>query len=560
MKSETVRRRMTVLAALFLVLCFLASCYLSWRTSEHIYDADASSELILAQLLNEEGGILSENWYYSTELRVLNTQLVYAPLFSVFSSWRMVRFAGSVILQAILVLSFLFSARQAGVRLSVRLFTAGLLLLPVSVTHAQMLLMHCYYVPHAAIGFFLIGLLIAGTDLSRKLWQRLLYFIAFVLLGFLSGLGGVRQLMVTFLPLLLTGFVLLFTDRDAGDRIARFDRGDRFTARDARLLLNSQAVRSFLALLIGSFSAFVGYVVNSRILAAKYSFFSFEHMALADLSAEQMGLVLTKLFGVFGYRGGRSALVMSVTGVFALLGVGCCLAAIALAIRMLQKKTKPASYAESLVGGVFLAGVIVTFLLYVFTLREARVSYFLPIYVLAIGTLAIALESALSHPRRLVRIVIGCMTVAMLGNAALTVRYFVAYHCGETVQTQSAINYADYEGHIDDVRELRGAVDYLTENGYEIGYASFWNGNICTEMTEGKLRFVNLHIDAKRGFLYYHWLMRKNNVADALAAERPFLLVERGEYERILASDALIVDDTMPIVYEDENYLIYGVK
>ena len=161
MKRQAYKRWASLAAVFFLLLCFAAAAYLSWRTSEYVYDADASSELILAELLNEEGGILSENWYYSTELRVLNTQLVYAPLFSVFSSWRMVRFVGSVILQAILVLSFLFAARQTGIQLPVRLFFAGLLLLPVSVTHAQTLLMHSYYVPHVSIGFVLLGLLLA---------------------------------------------------------------------------------------------------------------------------------------------------------------------------------------------------------------------------------------------------------------------------------------------------------------------------------------------------------------------------------------------------------------
>ena len=40
-------------------------------------DADMASEQLLANLLEQEGGVMSTNWYYSTELRVLNTQLVW---------------------------------------------------------------------------------------------------------------------------------------------------------------------------------------------------------------------------------------------------------------------------------------------------------------------------------------------------------------------------------------------------------------------------------------------------------------------------------------------------
>gem|GEM_PF-5435070 len=39
-------------------------------------DADMASEQLLANLLAQKGGVMSTNWYYSTELRVLNTQLV----------------------------------------------------------------------------------------------------------------------------------------------------------------------------------------------------------------------------------------------------------------------------------------------------------------------------------------------------------------------------------------------------------------------------------------------------------------------------------------------------
>ena len=60
-------------------------------------DADMASEQLLANLLAQEGGVMSTNWYYSTELRVLNTQLVMAPLFRLFTSWHTVRVVGSVV-------------------------------------------------------------------------------------------------------------------------------------------------------------------------------------------------------------------------------------------------------------------------------------------------------------------------------------------------------------------------------------------------------------------------------------------------------------------------------
>ena len=47
----------------------------------HIYNiinSDMSSEMVLARQLAEQGKwLLSENWYYCTELRVVNTCLLY---------------------------------------------------------------------------------------------------------------------------------------------------------------------------------------------------------------------------------------------------------------------------------------------------------------------------------------------------------------------------------------------------------------------------------------------------------------------------------------------------
>ena len=60
----------------------------------HIYNiinSDMSSEMVLAKQLAEEGKwMLSDNWYYSTELRVVNTQLISAFIFRFTDNWQLV--------------------------------------------------------------------------------------------------------------------------------------------------------------------------------------------------------------------------------------------------------------------------------------------------------------------------------------------------------------------------------------------------------------------------------------------------------------------------------------
>ena len=78
MKKET-KKQLLIGAALVLELLFLL-LYLNGRI-DRLLDSDMSSEMILGQLLARNNGILSDQWYYSTELRVLNTQLIYALFF-----------------------------------------------------------------------------------------------------------------------------------------------------------------------------------------------------------------------------------------------------------------------------------------------------------------------------------------------------------------------------------------------------------------------------------------------------------------------------------------------
>ena len=92
--------------------CFLL--YSAWTVPRTLLDSDASSELILAEKLSREGGIVSSSWFYSTELRVIYNQLVYAPLFRLTSDWSVVRAVGSIIIQLLLLSAYGYLAYQAG--------------------------------------------------------------------------------------------------------------------------------------------------------------------------------------------------------------------------------------------------------------------------------------------------------------------------------------------------------------------------------------------------------------------------------------------------------------
>ena len=96
-----------LLAGVFLILCFFL-----YRYTVYTLDSDASSELVLAKhLADEGGGILSKNWYYSTEVNFLNDQLAFELMFFFTDNWRVARMGGTLILLAILLISFYYFCR-----------------------------------------------------------------------------------------------------------------------------------------------------------------------------------------------------------------------------------------------------------------------------------------------------------------------------------------------------------------------------------------------------------------------------------------------------------------
>ena len=87
------------LPILVFFLTALVSTYVAWYVTGNYVDSDSASELVLAKHLADTRQIMSQDWFYSTELRVFQHQWVYAPLMLLLNDWHLVRFLGALILQ-----------------------------------------------------------------------------------------------------------------------------------------------------------------------------------------------------------------------------------------------------------------------------------------------------------------------------------------------------------------------------------------------------------------------------------------------------------------------------
>ena len=518
------------IGVILFLLCFAFSCFLTVRSAGVLIDSDASSELVLAHLLSREGGILSQNWFYSTELRVLNTQLVYAPLFRLFSDWTTVRAVGACILLALLAGSYLFMLRQAGCfTVRQRYLSACFLLLPTSVTYARIVLLHCYYVPHLAIGFCLLGLLFAvlrtgrqGEAPSRR--KRGLSAFAYLALAFVSGLGGVRQAMVTFAPLLgAVAWLLLFS------------RG-----REAR----KKQLPSFFWALGGTAAFAAGYGVNSLVLSRWFVFKHYGASAFRLPSREQIWSLLLDLLQMLGFHslGAVSPAVRLLSR--AAVAAAALLAAAALwaLFRRKNGESQPARLLEVL----FPAAMAVSLPLLLFA-KEYYILYFIPPLTAAIPMLTA--ETAGAGRRWPVRAGCAALACVILASSASTASFLLTRR-GDSSYRYTGLIFEDM--YITD--ELSGAVNFLTKNGYSFGYATYWNANVITEMTDGAVELENLNPDRTTLHPYY-WLTKRAFQDPDYASGPVFLLLSARE--TALRRNAKPLLNTGRQVYSDEWYTIW---
>ena len=112
---------------------------------------------------------------------------------------------------------------------------------------------------------------------------------------------------------------------------------------------------------------------------------------------------------------------------------------------------------------------------------------------------------------------------------------------------------------VDETLEKRVMADKLVEEGYENGYATFWNGNVMTELSGGKIQMWvwsettwdqhGTDVDAM-----YQWLQLTSH-----DTERPtgkvFVLFSRKEFENNPWKQNLQPED---VIYESEEYVVMG--
>ena len=459
------------LAGVFLILVVMNICW-----GQHWIDSDMAAEMIFSKLLAEEGGLIAtSNWYYSTEFRVLYTQLVMGPLHRIFTDWHVIRTITNVVFYVLMLTSFYFVCKPLKIRKRNIWMCALALFVPVSeavMTHLQM---GNTYMSHVILCFVTFGLYLRLCDREQKA-RRGRYIVCatlFAVLCAILGISGVRYLLDLLVPMVLTAGI--FVMRSGGFTVFREEPNEENFVN----LLKTEQMRYLFVSLAGMICGGIGYLINAGYISKMYQFQTYDTTNFIVVHEgvfwDRVQNALGELLQMFGYienraflslRGLITILAFVMIGVLGFVWTKC----------MGYSKVQSTALVEPAEQNhrrftVLFAGVsfVLHLFVFVFTTSTMVDRYFIPIAIFFLLTLAIYMEwEGLLFDR---------VAVCLILTGSLALAGVKTYYSFVSNNKNA---------------ERYDMAEFLVDEGYTFGYASYWNSNIMTEVSNGELEMANL--------------------------------------------------------------------
>ena len=522
MKKEKILE-LCALGCLF--AAYIVLCVFMWERASYMLDSDCSSEMVLAKFLSNVGGIMSDRWYYSTEIRVINTQLVWALLFRIIDNWRVVRFIGSIVCYALMAFSYLYMCRQLKMKNTAAYLSAMVLLLPTSEMYREFVFVNMGYVVYFIQLFLLMGMLVKMTRVSKRI-EAIGTLVAMGVISVFVGMTGLRLFLVFYIPVVFAALVWC---------VWRFANESGTEKEKIMTVLKGIQGRFLGASIFVSAMAAIGIVYHSKVLSVKYTFYGFDYMQYSYFSWDPIETVINWSLEALGYcvnLGLFDALVYNAVAFLVLFAViifvGCLLKA-------------PKKYvAEIQILDIFFVSNLLLFIaFYTFSdMSWTHARYVLPIMIFALPILAMHLSNKCTWYKHIVSVV-------------LIVLVIVSSYQRYTLFWQ-----------LDKTRDQRDVAAFVTEQGYEEGYATFWNANILTELSNGEVdmrSWIGSDNGESMGKIksvndIYHWLQLAEHT-ETIPEDKFFIMLTHVE-KWMWPLGIYLPEENL--IYRNETYCVYG--
>lgn len=505
------------------ILLSIIFIYAAFTSGYHSMDSDMASELLLAKECYLHKTFLPRSWNYSTEIRMLNTQIFTAPLFIFTKNLNSIKAVSAFIITLLLPLSLWFLLNELKIKTSwIKALSLLLIFAPWSDFMWQYVQYGSYYIPHIALAFCYIALFISITynkqDISEKKYKIML--VLFLALSFISGLSGIRYILYFELPLIIT--ILGLKVSNLFKTNTTFDFKNFF-------INDKECHFSIVSLILGGF----GYVCNNLILARIYSFSDFNTTAFTHIGDVKFEDVHNAIMEILGYRNNVSVFTPSgVNNVLLYVGIVFFL----ISLFKFLKKTENTTHKTF----VLFTIVLFVFNSFIFINTEYIARYFILILAFVFPCISLFLDSecvSVIH-----KYFVGlCFSVVVISNSFIV---FEGSLCSKGNYDKEAV------------------AKFLNENKYDSGYATFWNANVFNFLTNDKLQVANLYRykdgDTKKitdHFKCDKWLTPNSYYKDNFGHnDKVILIVTSLEYEESINAN---VFKNGKLVFTDDYYKVF---
>ncbi len=517
--EKSLQLQLKLLAILVPIALFIY--FLSWLIpyGSYLTDSDTASELLIAKVLSQQGKLFTKDIYYSTALRVVNQQLIFAPLFKIFSSWYTVKVVGIALHLIVLCLSAVLVARSVSLSWKYCSLLCSCLMLPLSKMYLYMSMYGLWYSCYATTILLTVGCAIYSLKEQNRI-KVYIYYALICILALLNGFEGIRMLFLLYVPFFIC-VLFLFYNGSRQDKIM----GYRGKGGESDLLIGS------LLLII---SAGIGYVINAGILSKIYSYRTWASEEYTKFSIDKLLIMLNGFLSNIGLTTGRPLISEALfrNGVCFTLAGG-----MVLSIRYIVKNNS-LSFAQKVPSIFFTSALIFFALVTSFASMGVSGGYILPITPF----LFIVILQALQEVRK-----------SKLMKFLLAAFFIIFTACGT----------ASYNFYKTDLNaDRRQIVKAALEQDIHAGYASYWNADVMIELSDGKIDmyswtdtlFTKPGQDLDEVDDIYPWLQEVRH-----STERPqgkvFCAFESGEMGRPLPRR--LVKAGAKVLYQSDRYTAF---
>ncbi|MCR5655641.1 MAG: hypothetical protein K6G07_08405 [Lachnospiraceae bacterium] len=541
--------------AVLAVLLFAAIVAFWVFYPDNLMHSDMAAEVILAKLLNKEGALVTPNWYYSTELRVVYSQLVMMPLFWLTSDFGVVKLVSIIVLNVLCCVSYYFVAKEFDIKKGAMWLSLALLLAPLSTEYLDMMFLGNFYTAQTICTYLFllfyfrvhtvgkVGERVTeggersgesdGKPMAADSKKQIVTLVLLCIGAFIVGLSGVRYLANMFLPLLAAVCWAYLFDRNDSFGVVKTDKGSEEGKNGRGMAWLGSGVRYAFPAIALTFFCGVGWMLNAKVLPKYYSFADMGEVGFvrADEILERLKGALTMILEFVGFRFTGVTPRFACVNALRIAFIAC--SVIVLFVLTVHRK-ELLNVKERILLYFFHFGFILNFLMEVFLTKDQEYRYYIPNYIVLVLLYGIFIRECVKKatwPKLFV--------VAVFALTAASTLYSELWQ----------------DTKYNDCEKRYGYMAFLTEQGYDYGYATFWNGPVTEYLANGEIHVVSVGGEAHETEPY-RWLVPKAYLKPGFHEGKTFILLARTEEVALTEGVISIMQDSEK-VYEDEYYVIY---